>query len=178
MMYYARHRGTRTPVIQTNPDYVPWYLQEQLIWAPSAGSITPTSGPPNDTGISEIPQECYSSFWEQIHSCLRPGLYWVPVVPSLRDMPPQALFWSPQSCRPLRYYRAQLLEWGGCDNTPGCSLSSFAPLPPFQVSSSGPSAPLSPNKHYRSYPSRLLLLITCYFNRHETSRITELVGGY
>lgn len=52
-MYYAWHRGTRTPVIQTNPDYVPWYLQEQLIWAPSAGSITPTSEPP----------EWYRHFW-------------------------------------------------------------------------------------------------------------------
>lgn len=82
VMYYAWHLGTKTPVIQTNPDYVPWYLQEQPIWAPSAGSITPTSGPLNDTGISEIPQAYYSLFWEQIHSCLRPGLYWVPVVPS------------------------------------------------------------------------------------------------
>lgn len=76
---------------QTNTDYVPWYLQEQPIWAPSAGSVTPTSGPLNDTGISEIPQEYSLRFGNKsIHVFGQVCIGYL-LCPLLRDMPPQAL---------------------------------------------------------------------------------------
>lgn len=79
MMYTCICWGTRTPVIQRNPYYVPWYLREQPIWGPPTGSNTPTPGPlattgpcclppPQVTGLSESPQELCSVLWEQIQS--------------------------------------------------------------------------------------------------------------